>query len=350
MTVYRVGSLRRRFSVLARWLPAAAGKEVACLVELTASFDEMQNLTIAHALEKAGVHVVYGVVGLKTHCKTALVVRQDDDGLRCYVHIGTGNYHVKTALKLYTDLGLFTCNPELTGDVVNLFHYLTGLSLKRDYAKLLVAPVNMRERFMAMIRGEVTHHQEGRPAHITAKLNQLEDREICEALIEAARAGVQIDLIIRGLCVLPPDVSENIRIISVIGRFLEHSRIYHFRNGAVDPVDGLFFIGSADWMHRNLSGRVEAITPIETPELRHRLWGLLQIMLSDQRQAWDLLPDGTYQQRTPPIDGRSDQGGSFGHPSAVNDFDPASVGGEQGLIHAQIYRDGRAGLRQRNPE
>jgi polyphosphate kinase len=300
MTVYRVGAETPFLDALVA--AAGAGKEVACLVEVTASFDELQNLTIAHALEKAGVHVVYGVVGLKTHCKTALVVRQDDDGLRCYVHIGSGNYHVKTA-RLYTDLGLFTCNPELTGDVVNLFHYLTGLSLKRDYAKLLVAPVNMRERFLEMIRGEIAHRQAGRPAHIIAKMNQLEDREICEALIDAARAGVQIDMIIRGLCVLRPDASDNIRVISVIGRFLEHSRIYYFRNGSEDPLAGLFFIGSADWMHRNLSGRVEAITPIETPELRQRLWELLQILLTDQRQAWDMLPDGTYRQRTPPRDG-----------------------------------------------
>lgn len=299
MTVYRVGADTPFLDALVS--AAELGKEVACLVELTASFDEMQNLSIAHALEKAGVHVVYGVVGLKTHCKTALVVRQDDDGLRSYVHIGTGNYHVKTA-RLYTDLGLFTCNPELTGDVVNLFHYLTGLSLKRDYAKLLVAPVNMRERFLAMIRGEIAHRQAGRPTHIIAKMNQLEDREICDALIEAARIGVRIDLIIRGLCVLPPGASENIHIISIIGRFLEHSRIYYFRNGAEEPVAGLFFIGSADWMHRNLSGRVEAIAPIETPKLRQRLWELLQIMLNDQRQAWDLLADGSYRQRTPPQD------------------------------------------------
>ena len=159
---------------------------MACLVEVTAQFDERQNLQIAQALEKAGVHVVYGVVGLKTHCKTALIVRQDEDGLRCYAHIGTGNYHVKTA-RLYTDLGLFTCNPELTEDVVNLFHYLTGRSLKRDYSRLLVAPVNMRNRFMEMIDREVQHHRAGRPARIIGKMNQLEDRAICEALLPRLR-------------------------------------------------------------------------------------------------------------------------------------------------------------------
>jgi polyphosphate kinase len=221
------------------------------------------------------------------------------------VHIGTGNYHVKTA-RLYTDLGLFTCNPEITADAVNLFHYLTGVSLKRDYAKLLVAPVNMRDRFLAMIRGEIAHHQAGRPSHIIAKMNQLEDREVCDALIEASRAGVKIELIVRGLCVLTPGIAgatENIRVVSIIGRFLEHSRIYYFRNGSDNPIDGLFHIGSADWMHRNLSGRVEAITPIETLELRQRLWDLMQNMLADQRQAWDMQPDGSYVQRTPAVDG-----------------------------------------------
>jgi polyphosphate kinase len=256
---------------------------------------------MAGALEKAGVHVVYGVVGLKTHCKTTLVVRQDEDGLRCYAHIGTGNYHVKTA-RLYTDLGLFTTDPVLTDDVVNLFHFLTGRSLKRDYAKLLVAPVNMRERFLALIGREVEHHLAGRPAGIIGKMNQLEDRQVCEALLHASQAGVTVDLIVRGFCTLAPGVpgfSDNIRILSVIGRFLEHSRIYYFRNGADDPLEGSFFIGSADWMQRNLSDRVEAITPVELRPHRERLWEVLQIMLHDRRQAWDMRPDGTYVQRSP---------------------------------------------------
>ncbi len=299
MTVYRVGADTPFLDALIK--AAAAGKEVACLVEVTASFDERQNLAMAQALEKAGVHVVYGVVGLKTHSKTTLVVRQDDDGLRCYTHIGTGNYNVKTA-RLYTDLGLFSCDPNLTGDVVNLFHYLTGLSLKRDYHKLLVAPVNMRDRFIEMIHQEIDHQRAGRPARIIAKMNQLEDRSICEALIEASQAGVQIELIVRGLCVLlpgVPDKTDNIRVSSIIGRFLEHSRIYYFRNGADNPLDGLFFIGSADWMHRNLSERVEAITPVEVVELRERLWKILQLALADRRQAWDMQSDGNYVQRTP---------------------------------------------------
>jgi polyphosphate kinase len=299
MTVYRVGNDTPFLDVLID--AAEAGKQVACLVEVTAQFDERPNLQLAEALEKAGVHVVYGVVGLKTHCKTTLVVRQDDDGLRCYAHIGTGNYHVKTA-RLYTDLGLFTCDPELTNDVVNLFHYLTGRSLKRDYAKLLVAPVNMRDRFLKLIEGEIEHHRAGRPSGIIAKLNQLEDRGICEALVRASQAGVEIELIVRGLCVLRPGLpglTEHIRISSVIGRFLEHSRIFYFRNGEDDPLAGSFYIGSADWMERNLSKRVEAVAPIESRSLRERLWRILQVMRHDQRQAWDMQPDSSYVQRVP---------------------------------------------------
>jgi polyphosphate kinase len=300
MTVYRVGVATAFLDAMAA--AAEAGKQAACLVEVTARFDEQTNLQMAEALEKAGVHVVYGVVGLKTHCKTTLVVRQDDDGLRCYAHVGTGNYNSKTA-RLYTDLGLFTCDPALTDDVANLFHYLTGRSLKRDYARLLVAPVNMRERFLALIEGEIAHRRAGRPARIIGKLNQLEDRGLCEALLAASQAGVPIDLIVRGFCVLRPGVpgvSENIRVTSVIGRFLEHSRIYYFQNGAEDAVDGRFLIGSADWMERNLSERVEAVTPVEARALRERLWKSLQVMLADRREAWDMRPDGSYVQRTPP--------------------------------------------------
>jgi polyphosphate kinase len=302
MTVYRVGTETHFLDALAR--AAESGKQVACLVEVTARFDERPNLVLAQALEKAGVHVVYGVVGLKTHCKTVLVVRQDDDGLRCYAHIGTGNYNAKTA-SLYTDLGLFTCDPVLTADLVELFHSLTGRSRKPEYRKLLVAPVNMRDRFLAMINREAEHARAGRPAAIVAKMNQLEDRPVCEALVEASRAGVPIDLIVRGFCVLAPGVAgvtDNVRVISVIGRFLEHSRIYYFRNGSEDPLGGEFYIGSADWMERNLSERVEVVTPVATPAHRARLWEVLQMMLEDHRQAWDMRPDGTYVQRQPASD------------------------------------------------
>jgi len=274
---------------------------VACLVEVTARFDEQQNMKWAQALDKAGVHVAYGVLGLKTHSKTTLVVRKESDGIRCYAHIGTGNYHVKTA-RLYTDLGLLTCDPVVTADVVELFHALTTGSKNRHYAKLLIAPVNMRDRFLALIAREVANCQAGQPARIIAKMNQLEDDVVCNALVAASQAGVEIDLIVRGFCVLPPGfpgLTERIRVISVIGRFLEHSRIYYFQNGASEAGGGEYFIGSADWMERNLSRRVEAIAPIEAPQLRRRLWNILQTSLNDHRQAWDMQSDGTYCQRSP---------------------------------------------------
>jgi polyphosphate kinase len=280
---------------------AESGKQVVCLVEVKARFDEHRNIQVAQRLEKAGVHVVYGIVGLKTHCKTAVVVRRESDGLRCYAHIGTGNYHVGTA-RVYTDLGLFTARPEYTQDIIELFNYLTGRSLKRDYSRLLVAPVTMKKRFLEMIEGEIAHAAAGRPAHIIGKMNSLEDQQIIQSLYRASQAGVKIDLIVRGFCCLRPGVpglSENIQVISVVGRFLEHSRVFYFRNGEADPIDGQFFIGSADWMYRNLQNRVEAVAPIEPRPLRERLWQMLSIMLADQRQAWDMQPDGSYIQRKP---------------------------------------------------
>ncbi|MDG2206670.1 MAG: polyphosphate kinase 1 [Pirellulales bacterium] len=279
---------------------AERGKQVACLVELKARFDEHRNIRWANALEDAGVHVVYGLAGVKTHSKTMIVVRREPDGLRSYAHIGSGNYNPQTA-KLYTDLGLFTCRPEITDDVVELFHSLTGRSIKYDYEQLLVAPVNMKEKFLDMIRAEQRAHEAGKPAHIIAKMNQIQDPDICEALYNASQAGVKIDLIIRGFSILRPGtagLSPTIRVISVIGRFLEHSRIFYFRNAQEDPVNGLFFTGSADWMVRNLESRVEAITPVEALPFRERLWEILQLSLSDQRQAWDMQPDGSYIQRT----------------------------------------------------
>jgi polyphosphate kinase len=297
MTVYRIGSDTPFIDSLIR--AAEMGKQVAVLVEVTARFDEQQNLHWARVLDEVGVHVAYGVLGLKTHTKTTLVVRDEADGIRCYAHVGTGNYHVKTA-RLYTDLGLLTCNPVLTADVAELFHALTGGARNRSYSKLLVAPLNMRDRFLSFVDREIAHAQAGRPARIIAKMNQLEDRAMCEALARASQAGVSIDLIVRGFCVLPPGVpgvTDRIRVISVIGRFLEHSRIYFFQNGAADPAQGEFFIGSADWMERNLSRRVEAIIPVETPALRQRLWGILQVSLQDRRQAWDMHSDGSYVQR-----------------------------------------------------
>ena len=286
---------------------AEAGKQVVALIELKARFDEQRNIQIAQALEKAGVHVVYGLIGLKTHTKTALVVRQEGDVMRSYAHIGTGNYNPKTA-QLYTDLGLFTCNPAITGDLVHLFHILTGRSLKKDFDHLLIAPVNMKRRFVELIDRETAQceawkkrggdaNDPMRP-HIIAKMNSLEDRGIVRKLYEASRAGVKIQLIVRGFCCLRPGVagmSENISVLSVIGRFLEHSRIYYFSNQGKPE----YYIGSADWMYRNLNNRVEAITPILDAAPQARLKQILDIMLKDQRQAWDMHSNGSYTQRKP---------------------------------------------------
>ena len=306
MTVYRTGTDSPFIPMLIR--AAEAGKQVVCLVELKARFDEQQNIILARALEKAGVHVVYGILGLKTHTKTTLVVRREPDGVRCYAHIGTGNYHIQTA-RLYVDLGLLTCRPELTGEMGRLFNYLTGRSGRQDYETLLIAPVSMKKRFLGMIRREADHHRAGRPAHIIAVMNSLEDRDVCNALYKASCAGVPVDLVVRGFCVLRPGVaglSENIRVTSIIGRFLEHSRIFYFRNAAGDALGGDFFIGSGDWMHRNLEDRVECTTPIETMQLRRRIWQILQIYLADQRSAWDMQPDGSYIQRRPADDAGPD--------------------------------------------
>jgi polyphosphate kinase len=295
MTLYRTSG----DSPIVNALIAAAenGKQVAVLVELKARFDEENNITWAKKLEQAGVHVVYGLVGLKTHTKIVLVVRQESNKIRRYVHIGTGNYNSKTA-KLYTDLGMLSCREELGADLTDLFNFLTGYSRQKSYRKLLVAPVNMRDRMIALIGREAEHCRKGKSGRIVAKMNALVDPQIIETLYEASQAGVQIDLIVRGICCLRPGVkgvSENIRVISIIGRFLEHSRIFYFQNDGEEEV----YIGSADWMTRNLSRRVEAITPIEEPHITKELQEILGIMLADNRQAWELQSDGTYIQRQP---------------------------------------------------
>ncbi len=302
ITLYRTGDDNPFIPALIR--AAEAGKQVVAIVELKARFDERRNITLAQALEKAGVHVVYGVVGLKTHTKTTLVVRNEPDGLRCYVHIGTGNYHAHTA-RLYTDLSLLSCRPELAEDITSLFHFLTGRSQNWQYHKLLVAPVNMKTRFLEMIRREIENCQAGKPARIIAKMNTLEDPDVIQALYRASAANVPVDLIVRGFsCLKPgvPDLSQNIRVISVIGRFLEHSRIFHFAAGEHDPLAGEFYIGSADWMSRNLCSRVEVVTPIEDPAGKARLWQILHTMLNDRRQAWEMHPDGSYTLRSLPAD------------------------------------------------
>ena len=252
-----------------------------------------------------GVHVVYGLSGLKTHSKVVMVVRQEGDRIRRYAHIGTGNYNPKTA-RLYTDLGLFSCREDLAADLTDLFNYLTGYSRQRSYRQLLVAPVNMRDRTLALIRREITQTQSsGIPGRIIAKMNSLVDPQIIATLYEASRAGVQIDLIIRGMCSLRPQtpgISENIRVISVVGRFLEHSRIYYFHNQGEEEI----YIGSADWMPRNLDRRVEAITPVRDPDLAKDLEEILGITLADNCQAWELQSDGSYKKRGATLDDAAD--------------------------------------------
>ena len=276
---------------------AERGKQVVVLIELQARFDEANNIAWARTLENYGVHVVYGVPGLKTHTKTTLVVRREPDGIRRYVHIGTGNYHSRTA-RLYTDIGLFTCSPSIGADVSDLFNALTGFSRQQLYRKLLVAPANMRLRFVEMIDRETEHALAGRGGRIIAKMNALVDPDTILSLYRASVAGVQVDLIVRGVCCLRagvPGVSDNIRVHSIIGRFLEHSRIFHFGNAGTPE----YYLGSADWMPRNFDRRVETVAPIEDPLLHERLDSLLRVCLGDNRQAWMMQPDGTYVQNLP---------------------------------------------------
>jgi polyphosphate kinase len=283
---------------------AERGKQVVCVVELKARFDEARNIYWSEQLEKAGVHVVYGVVGLKTHAKIALVVRRENDGYRFYGHVGTGNYNPATA-RLYTDFGLFTSRREVTQEMIEIFNYLTGLSLNRRYEHFLLAPVNMRQRFSDLIDREIAHAAAGRPARIAAKMNSLEDAAIIDKLYQASQAGVPVDLVVRGFCCLIPGVpglSDKIRVKSVVGRFLEHSRVYAFANGQADLAAGEFFIGSADWMSRNLSNRVETIVPILAPGPRQELADLLKLYLDDSVSSWVLQSDGGYAKG--PSDGR----------------------------------------------
>jgi polyphosphate kinase len=295
MTLYRTSKDSPIIAALIR--AAENGKQVMALVELKARFDEDNNIQWARQLERAGVHVVYGVLGLKTHTKIMLVVRKEKERLRSYAHIGTGNYNSKTST-LYTDLGLLTARPEIGQDLVELFNYLTGFSKQQSFRKLLVAPVTLRKGMEALIERETLNALEGRGGAIKAKMNALVDPKIIALLYEASQAGVQIDLLVRGMCSLRPGVegvSENIRVASVIGRFLEHSRLFSFANGGLPE----YYIGSADWMPRNLDRRVEAITPVEDPELKQQLERLLHCYLNDNASAWDMQSDGTFVQRQP---------------------------------------------------
>lgn len=297
MTLYRMGDNNPIINALIR--AAEQGKQVVCVIELKARFDEKRNIYWAQQMEKAGIHVVYGIVGYKVHSKTTLVLRQEKGEIVAYGHLGTGNYNNITA-RLYTDVGIFTCNKKITEDMVQLFHLLTSRSFDRQFEHLLVAPGNMRIKFQELIQREIQNAKKGKPARIIAKFNSLEDREITDLLYSASQVGVQIDLIVRGFCCLIPGLkglSENIRVISVIGRFLEHSRIFYFKNAKDDPLDGDFFIGSADWMYRNLNRRIEVAVPIYERKLKRRCWEILDLALADQRQAWDMQSDGTYIQR-----------------------------------------------------
>ena len=264
---------------------AEAGKQVVALVELTARFDEATNIAWARVLEQSGVHVVYGLVGLKTHAKTALVVRREAGGIRRYCHVGTGNYNQQTA-RLYEDLGLLSCDPELGADLTDLFNYLTGYSRQRRFRKLLVAPTTLRPRLVELI-----HRETRRRGRIFMKLNHLVDPEVVEALYAASTAGAEIDLVVRSACGVRPGVkgmSENIRVRSIVGRWLEHSRIWRFgENGAAD-----WFIGSADMMSRNLDGRVEALVPVTDHGLQGRLSAIVDVLLADDVRAWTLDSEG----------------------------------------------------------
>jgi polyphosphate kinase len=276
---------------------AESGKQVVVLVEVKARGDEASNIGWARALERAGTHVAYGLVGLKTHSKTALVVRREHGGIRRYVHIGTGNYNAKTA-RLYTDLGLLSCDEDLGADLTELFNSLTGYARGARYRKILVAPSFLRKRVVELIGRTAERHGPRRPGRITMQMNALVDAECIRALYQASQAGVEIDLIVRGICRLRPGVpgvSDNIRVRSIVGRFLEHSRIWTFANGRRRE----YYIGSADLMPRNLDLRVEVVTPVTDPDLTGRLQEVLDVMLADNVQAWELSEDGSWHRRQP---------------------------------------------------
>lgn len=298
-TLYRTSS---ESPIVAALVDAAErGKQVAVLVEVKARFDEEENIEWGRTLEDAGVHVAYGLVGLKTHAQAALVVRRERDGLRTYCHISTGNYNTQTARR-YTDYGLLTCDRGIGHDLTNLFHYLTGYAPEQEYDRLIVAPGSMRDSFLRLIHGEIERQETHGDGRIVAKMNELGDRQLIQALYEAARAGVEIDLIVRGVCRLRPgieDVSESIRVISIVGRFLEHDRVFFFGHGD----DAQFYISSADWQRNRLDDRVEVAVPVQDPQHEARLERALHHALDDRRTAWDLHPDGRFVQRSPGSEG-----------------------------------------------
>lgn len=297
MTLYRTGDNSPFIKSLIE--AAELGKQVVCLIELKARFDEERNIYWAQELENAGVHVVYGIVGFKTHAKTALVVRKEADRVRCYAHIGTGNYNSATS-RFYTDLGLLTSDERITQELAEFFNYLTGKSLKQDYRHLIVAPVNMFSKMKELIQREREHAKAGRPTLIAAKFNNMEENDLSLALYEASQYKVPIHLMVRGFCCIKTHikgVSESISVQSTLGRFLEHSRIFYFRNGQSNPLDGDFFIGSADWMYRNLHARVEALCPIYDKNAKEKLWNILQHYWQDQQQTWVMRADASYEKK-----------------------------------------------------
>jgi polyphosphate kinase len=328
---------------------AKNGKQVAVMVELKARFDEENNLRWVKRLEEEGIHVAYGTIGLKTHSKTALVVREEDDGVQLYSHVATGNYHSETA-KTYTDLGLLTSDRDVGQDLVKLFNFFTGHSLHESYRKLLVAPENMRREFTRLVRREADHARQGKDAEIVVKMNSLEDPEMVRELYRASMAGVDIDLVVRGICRLRPGiegVSETVDVSSVVGRFLEHSRVFYFHNDG-DPE---YYIGSADWMTRNLDRRVEAVTPVEDPDLRAELQFVLDAAREDNRKRWVMDADGRYEQVRPAEDEpvrSSHQRLMERARVAVPDEDPtavfqssADVGRESSVDFSDVFTDDR---------
>ncbi|MEW8507905.1 MAG: polyphosphate kinase 1 [Candidatus Thiodiazotropha sp.] len=301
MTLYRTSAEGNVLDSLRK--AARNGKQVAVLVELKARFDEAANIRWARHLEQAGIHVTYGVLGLKTHSKLIMVIRKDYSQLRRYYHIGTGNYHAGTA-RLYTDLGVFGCDEDIGKDLTELFNYLTGYSPPPSYRKILAAPYNLKQSLVEKIEREIRLHSQGQPGHIQMKMNALEDHDIVKALYRATQAGLKVELIVRDTCRFRPAIpglSESGSVISVIGRFLEHARITYFLNGG----DEEYFIGSADMMQRNLEQRVEVLTPVESPALRQELRLILDVQLGDKHNAWDMQPDGSYIRRQPEADDTS---------------------------------------------
>jgi polyphosphate kinase len=300
MTLYRTARESRIMDLLIE--AADNGKQVAVVVELKARFDEATNIRLAERLEAAGIHVTYGVVGLKTHCKVIMVVRQDFNGLRRYLHFGTGNYHPDTA-RIYSDLGLFTCDETLGEDATELFNFLTtGYTHRRNYKKLLPAPKLLKKGLLARIEREIGLHSDKEPGLIRFKMNALEDIDVVRALYRASQAGITVELIVRDTCRLRPGVaglSDHIRVVSIVGRFLEHARIYYFRNGGAEE----YFIGSADAMQRNLESRVEVLVPVEDPALQRELRRIFDMQLADRRNAWKLRSNGSSEQLAPDVAG-----------------------------------------------